>query len=417
MIRRIRLVVLLTRPAVIALLALFGATGLATAGRATDITLTVRVLAVVLGFLLFSVVCNDLADEAVDRVNLPGQRPLAAGVVGRRQFAILGLTSGIVALAASATLPWPAIVVTAAGLAISAGYSLRPVRLADRGAVASLVLPACFVAVPYLLGIFATGATPRPGQLGLLAGLYVGFIGRILLKDFRDVCGDALFGKRTFLVRHGRRWTCAFSACCWLAGTIIMLAAVHRPTLILVAAEAGFLAGALVLLRALSMERGADMDGVRGRPGRWGAGRWGAGRWAVGRWAVARGGHRDEALITAIAIVGRGMILLLLAHLSMESAGWPAIRYDAVIGLLGIMIAGQATSMVRHGPITRRTIPFEHGFATSETAAIDRASATNRATTTDRATATNRASATNRATATDRATATGGSTLSAVQTG
>jgi 4-hydroxybenzoate polyprenyltransferase len=49
--------------------------------------------------------------------------------------------------------------------------------------------------------------------------------GRILLKDFRDVHGDAMFGKRTFLVRHGRGVTCAVSACCWTAGTAVILAA------------------------------------------------------------------------------------------------------------------------------------------------------------------------------------------------
>ena len=35
---------------------------------------------------------------------------------------------------------------------------MRPVRVADRGAVASLVLPFCYVAVPYLLGLLVLGA-------------------------------------------------------------------------------------------------------------------------------------------------------------------------------------------------------------------------------------------------------------------
>lgn len=110
---------------------------------------------------------------------------------------------------------------------------LRPVRLADRGALAALVLPAGYVAVPYLVGIFAVRGSPRPADLLLLAGLYLGFIGRILVKDFRDVRGDALFGKRTFLVRHGRRRTCQFSACCWLVDTGAILAAARQPTVAL----------------------------------------------------------------------------------------------------------------------------------------------------------------------------------------
>lgn len=330
MIRRIRLVVLVARPAVIILLAMFAGVGLALAGHAADKALLARTLVAVTGFLLFSVACNDLADERIDRVNLPGRRPLVTGAASRREFTIIGVTAGATALAASATLRWPAVIVMACGLALSAGYSLRPVRLADRGAVASVVLPACYVAVPYLTGIFAARAFVRPDEVFLLAGLYLGFIGRILLKDFRDVRGDALFGKRTFLVRHGRRWTCAFSACCWLAGTVVLLTAVPRLTAVLAVAEAGCLTGAMALLAALSRPRGA---------------------------------RRDEALITAIAIIGRGMILLLLAHLSMVCAGWSAFRYDAVIGMLGIVTAGQAASMVRHGPITRRTIPVEDQLA------------------------------------------------------
>jgi 4-hydroxybenzoate polyprenyltransferase len=322
---RLRLIVLVIRPAVLVLLAMFTATGLAQAGQGRSEALLARALIVVFGFLLFSVACNDIADEAIDRVNLPGQRPLAAGVLGRAEFAVIGVVSGVVALAASVTLRWQAVIVTAAGLAISAGYSLRPVRLADRGAVAAMVLPACYVGVPFLTGIFAARDFVRPDDLLLLAGLYLGFIGRILLKDFRDVRGDALFGKRTFLVRHGRRWTCAFSAGCWTAGMVMLLAAVHRPTPALAVGYAGCLAGALWLLRKL---------------------------------AAAPGGRRDECLISAIAIIGRGVILLLLAHLSMIQAGWSGRRYVLVIGALAVLTAGLAATMARHGPITRSTVPF-----------------------------------------------------------
>jgi hypothetical protein len=63
MITRIRLIVLLARPAVIVLLALFTEVGLAQAGRAEGLAAMVPALAVVLAFLLFSVACNDLADE------------------------------------------------------------------------------------------------------------------------------------------------------------------------------------------------------------------------------------------------------------------------------------------------------------------------------------------------------------------
>lgn len=328
MIRRLWLLVVMARPPVLVLLGMFCAVGLAQAGHGEDRVSLAKALAVVAGFLLFSVACNDLADEAIDRVNLPGdlRRPLASGTAGRRETVTIGVTAGLVALAVSATLFWPALVVTAAGLALSAGYSLRPVRIADRGAVASLLLPACYVAVPYLVGIFAVRDSAGAGDLALLGGLYVGFIGRILLKDFRDVRGDALFGKRTFLVRHGRRSTCVFSAWCWGVGSVVLVAGVQRPTPVLAVCIAGYLAMALGLLRALARDEGA---------------------------------RRDESLIAAIAIVGRAMVLTMLLHLSMANARMPLPVYVAVLVTLLTITAGQAAAMVRRGPITTLTVPAE----------------------------------------------------------
>lgn len=331
MITRVRLVLMLARPAVVVLLAMFTAIGAAQAGGGQSSLRVALALTCVAGFLLFSVACNDIADEAIDRINLPGKRPLAAGLLGRREFVVIGGAAGAVALAAGALIGLPALAVAAAVIAISAAYSLRPVRLADRGAVASLVLPACYVAVPYLLGVLAAGGRPQPGTLALLAGLYLGFTGRIVLKDFRDVRGDALFGKRTFLIRHGRVPTCGFSAGCWLAGTIAMIAATRRITLPFAAAELACLTGALILLRAL---------------------------------AAGRGGRRDEAIISAIAIAGRAMVLLLLAHLSMRApgvSGWTTGWYDVVIAGITVTCAGQAWTMARRGPTSRLTVPAWFG--------------------------------------------------------
>lgn len=335
MILRLRLYVVMARPPVLVLLALFTAVGLAQAGHGEDRLLVARALAVVIGFLLFSVAVNDIADAAIDRVNLPGdwRRPLVTGAATRRDLVAMGGTAAAVALAACSTLPWPVVVVTAAGLLVSAGYSLRPVRLADRGMLASLVLPACYVAVPYLVGLLAAQGSARPRDLALLGALYLGFIGRILLKDFRDVRGDALFGKRTFLVRHGRRWTCTFSAGCWITGTVVLLMTVARPTAALVGLYAACLAAVLVLLYVLSAERGP---------------------------------RRDETLTAAVAIIARGMIVMLFAHLSMAVPVWSApvwsalgragLGYDAAMLALAIVTAGQVATMVRRGPRTRTTI-------------------------------------------------------------
>jgi 4-hydroxybenzoate polyprenyltransferase len=326
MTRRVRLLVLMARPAVLVLLAVFAAIGQAQAGLGEQRGRLAVTLVAIAGFLLYSVAFNDLADEAIDRVNLPGRRPLATGLTWRRELVLVGCVSGALALGAAAALGWRPLATVACGLLISVGYSLRPVRLADRGAVASMTLPACYVAVPYLTGFFGVRPAVRYGDLVVLAGLYVAFIGRILLKDFRDLRGDALFGKRTFLVRHGRVWTCAVSAAATTAGTALLLAAAH-PGAALSAGYAAGCAATLALLRRLAVETSP---------------------------------RRDEALISAIAILGRGMLLALLAHLSMSAAHWNALAAGAVIAALTAITAGQTWTMLTAGPAVRPTpLPAE----------------------------------------------------------
>ncbi|HEY6747008.1 MAG TPA: UbiA family prenyltransferase [Mycobacteriales bacterium] len=302
-IARIRLLVVLARPAVLFLLALYAALGTARGGRPDDHLLLFGVLVVVAALLLFSVAVNDLSDEAIDRVNLPGAmaRPLVTGAGRRTELRVMAAAAAVLAPVAAVPLGWRCVLVTVAALAVSAAYSLR---LSSRGAVASLVLPACYVATPFLLGSYGAGAAP---DLLLLAGLYVGFVGRILLKDFRDVRGDALFGKRTFLVRHGRRATCAFSAVCWAAGgALVVLDAEDMAVVTAVGA-----AGALMLLRMLATD----------------------------------GGHRrDERLISALAIVGRGLLVVLLVQLSLDRP--PALLVPALVAVF----AAQAAAMVAYGP-------------------------------------------------------------------
>ena len=329
MIRRARLVVLLSRPPVLLLLGLFAATGLAQGGASNDPRHLAPVLLVVVGYLLCSVIVNDLADQAIDAVNLPGTagRPLVTGAATRAELPWMAAAGAAVAVAAAAAIGPPVIAVVGAGLVLSASYSLRPVRLSDRGAVASMLLPAGYVAVPYLTGLLAARATVRAADLVLLGGLYLGFIGRILLKDFRDVRGDALFGKRTFLVRHGRRRTCAVSGAGWIAGSVALLG-VRELGPVLVVAQVVWVAAALVLLRRL---------------------------------AVDAGPRRDEALISAIAVVGRGMVLGVLVHLGAVDAGWSVVATGALVVAVVATVLGQAVTMARFGPATRLRVPATWG--------------------------------------------------------
>ena len=152
---------------------------------------------------------------------------------------------------------------------------------------------------------------------------YLGFIGRIVLKDFRDLKGDALFGKRTFLVRHGRGPTLVFSAVFTTAGTGVVMA-VDDPSLFWASMFLVLLASNLGVLRAL----GAD------------------------------GGHRrDENLISASAIVSRGIVTVLLIHLEMTGGRRPAVVSMAIGVFFVVVTLGQARRMARLGPASTLSLP------------------------------------------------------------
>jgi 4-hydroxybenzoate polyprenyltransferase len=170
---RIRLFIVLARPAVVMLVALFTAVGLAQAGHANDGALLAKALVAVVGCLVFAVTLNDLADERTDRMILSGdtRRPLVAGTGTRREMTVVAGASAVLALGASALLHWPAPLVVLAGLVFTAAYSLRPVRIAERGVLAPMLLPAGYVAVPYVLGILAVRGALHRGDVLLLAGL------------------------------------------------------------------------------------------------------------------------------------------------------------------------------------------------------------------------------------------------------
>lgn len=315
---RLRLLVVLTRPVVAFLFCVYVVIGLAKAGNTgTGVTLY-RDLLVVLGFLIFSVAVNDLSDAPIDRQNLPhSNRPLVTGRTDEREMWTIAGAAAAVSVGAAALGGWSLAALAVGGIAMSAAYSVPPFRLAGRGVVAALVLPAGYVAVPYLVGLLSVRTYVTWDDALLLVGLYVGFIGRILLKDFRDVRGDALFGKRTFLVRRGRRATCALSGIFWTAGGALLVATTPHPTVSYITTTGAGIVGVLVLLRALANERSA---------------------------------RRDEAIISGIAIIGRAVLVVLVAQLSMTDKHWPLLQANAALACIAVITVGAVASMLKHGP-------------------------------------------------------------------
>jgi len=217
------------RPPVALIFLVFAALGMVESGTILRPTGSLLLaFAVVSSILINASTTNDIADEQIDKLNLPGSpdRPLASGLARRAHLVCLGLVSGAGALALALAVGGALIWVVLLGLAFNLAYSVRPVRIAYRGLAAPLLLPIAYVVVPFLVGLVVARHHFGTHELALLGGLYSCFIGRIVLKDFRDAHGDRLCGKRTFLIRYGSTATCAFSATCWVLGAIVLAIAV-----------------------------------------------------------------------------------------------------------------------------------------------------------------------------------------------
>jgi 4-hydroxybenzoate polyprenyltransferase len=168
---------------------------------------------------------NDVADQDIDRINHPldAGRPLVTGDASERDLWRANAVAAPVAFIAAALAGAPTLGLTVASLAIGYSYSLRPIRLAYRTWAAPAVLAVAYVLVPYGLGMLAAGGRIDTTDGLFAAALYMLFVARINLKDFRDREGDAAFGKPTLLLAHGKTATCGVSLVGVLLGCALLV--------------------------------------------------------------------------------------------------------------------------------------------------------------------------------------------------
>jgi 4-hydroxybenzoate polyprenyltransferase len=170
---------------------------------------------------------NDIADREIDAINHPGDhgRPLIMGAARAADlWQVFGVASVLAVALPLAISPF-ASGIMALSLVIGVLYSLPPVQLSYRTFVAPLTLAVAYVGIPYWVGIVTAGERLEASDLPLMAALYLLFVGRIVLKDFRDREGDAAYGKPTFLLKYGKPATCmaSFGAVCM--GDLLLIAA------------------------------------------------------------------------------------------------------------------------------------------------------------------------------------------------
>lgn len=197
---------------------------------------------------------NDIADVEIDLVNHPGDagRPLVTGAAAKADMSKLHWLGWGAALACSAAVGLTPMAMVAAGLVIGRAYSTAPLRLSYRPYLAPLTLALAYVVLPYGLGLWSSGHVPGRPALALGAALTAMFLARIILKDFRDREGDALFGRRSILLVHGKRATCLLSGVFIGVGDLALCFALGVRSWPFLLVAQGFLAMVFLMLVRLS---------------------------------------------------------------------------------------------------------------------------------------------------------------------
>ena len=186
---------------------------------------------------------NDVFDLDIDRVNHPAapDRPLVTGEATPHQLIAVAVVVAVTALIASAATSWTCLGLIAVSLLLNAAYSIPPIRLCARPLAAPVVLAFAYVALPYGIGLAAAGLAAGEPDLRIVVCFFVLFIGRMVLKDFRDREGDAAFGKRTFLLTYGKPATLGLTFLCLVAGNALLVAGIAGGPAFVVVVESYFL--------------------------------------------------------------------------------------------------------------------------------------------------------------------------------
>lgn len=183
---------------------------------------------------------NDLSDREVDSINLSkdqlsADRPLINGTVSQVSAWYIAVISSVICVIACGLLQLWLFVVACVMILLNVCYSMPPIRIAKRGALAQYLLPIMYVLFPATLAL-AIASTLTVTFLWVVSGLYIIFVARLFLKDLRDEKGDRATGKRTYLVRHGLKNTLVHAWVCLVIGiglSAIQLIGVNIDALLL----------------------------------------------------------------------------------------------------------------------------------------------------------------------------------------
>jgi len=193
---------------------------------------------------------NDLSDYEVDKINLKdhADRPLITDQSTVVELKRVNFISGLAILLLSVLLSVNVLALSILLLFLSWAYSMKPIRVSYRGFLAPLLLPLGYAFYPMMLGLYAFLGefSFSIDNVLFIVSIYLLFMSRVMLKDFRDVKGDLKFKKMTFLLRHNARFVTYSSMFAHLLSTLIMLYIINSVL------QNGYLVSALIIFISIS---------------------------------------------------------------------------------------------------------------------------------------------------------------------
>ena len=129
---------------------------------------------------------NDYFDVETDRANKRGDRPIAAGEIGRNDALIASAACYVFGIAAAAPLPPTAfaIAIIFAALSILYNWKLKDIALAGNAYIAASM------AIPFVFGNVVVSTAPYLPLLAIADVAFVAGLGREIIKSVEDVEGD-----------------------------------------------------------------------------------------------------------------------------------------------------------------------------------------------------------------------------------
>jgi 4-hydroxybenzoate polyprenyltransferase len=168
---------------------------------------------------------NDIVDKEIDKINHPTnkERPLVTGEATEKEMYLVHMIAVAIVLLIGLLTNLKILTVLVFSLIINYLYSLPPFKFSYKPYLAPITLSLAYVLIPYSFGVIASSSKIFSQEIIFIIGILLMFFGRIILKDFRDRKGDALYGKKTLLLVYGKKFVCALSFISIFLGSAMVL--------------------------------------------------------------------------------------------------------------------------------------------------------------------------------------------------